>query len=319
MSDILAPKAKEGESWDVIIIGSGPAAFTAAIYTTRGAVSTLVLAGEKWGGQLMNTTVVDNFPGFPDGIQGSGLMMKMRKQAERFGAQILEKKVTKVDFSKKPFELFTQEKKYLTNSVVVATGALIRWLNVPGEKELIGRGVSTCASCDAPFFKDKKVAVVGGGDTAMEEALVLTRYANEVILIHRRDKFRATEAMQKKVLDNPKIKVYWNTEVIELVGKQKLEKLKLKDNKTGEIKEENFNGLFVAIGHKPNSDIFEGVLEKDEKGFILVKGSHCQASIEGVFVAGDVMDSLYKQAITSAGTGCMAAMGALKYLEETKG
>ncbi len=304
--------------WDVVIIGSGPASFTCAIYTTRGAASTLILAGENWGGQLMLTTKVDNFPGFPDGIEGPELMNNMRKQAKRFGSEIINKSVTKVDFAKTPFEVFVGEEKYLAKTVVIATGAQNVWLGVPGEKELIGRGVSTCAPCDAPFFKGKVVAVVGGGDTAMEEASVLTKYASKVYLIHRRDTFRATQIMQDKVLGNPKIKIIWNTVVKEIVGTEKVEGLKLFNQSTNKTSQLPVDGVFVAIGHKPESDLFAGKLERDEKGYILPKIWHCGTSVRGVFAAGDVMDKEYKQAITSAGCGCMAALDTLKYLEEEK-
>ncbi len=312
---VFASKPKPGEAWDVIIIGSGPAALTAAIYMTRGAASTLVLAGEKWGGQLMDTTSVDNFPGFPEGIQGPDLMANMRKQAERFGTEILEKNVTKVNFIQKPFEVYVGEEKYLGKAVILATGAETLWLGVPGEKELIGRGVSTCAPCDAPFFKDKKVAVIGGGDSAMEEASTLTKYASEVTVIHRRDAFKASEAMQKKVLDNPKIKVIWNTEVTEVKGKNVVESLSLKNSQTGESSEIKVDGVFVAIGHRPDSEVFTGQIDRDEKGFIKIVSPHAHTSVPGVFVAGDVMDPYYKQAITSAGSGCAAALEVIKYLE----
>jgi thioredoxin reductase (NADPH) len=315
VSELFTKKPKENESWDVIIIGSGPAAFTAAIYATRGALSTLVIAGEKWGGQLMNTSMVDNFPGFPEGIMGPDLMTAMRKQAERFGAEIINKNVSKVDFTKKVFEIFTGEEKYTGKSVIVATGALTKWLGVKGEDKLIGKGVSTCAPCDAPFFKNKKVAVIGGGDSAMEEAHVLTKYADEVIIIHRNDSFKATEAMQEKVLNNPKIKIIWNTEVTEVLGENKLEKIKLLNNKDNKTSELEIDGMFVAIGHKPDSDIFKGQVEMDEKGFIIAKDFHCGTSVPGVFVAGDVLDKDYKQAIVASGSGCIAAMEASKYLD----
>ncbi len=310
----------EDQTWDIVIIGSGPAGLTAGIYTTRGAASTLILAGEKWGGQLMLTTTVDNFPGFPEGVQGPDLMTALRKQAERFGAVFLEKNVEKVDFNPPaggPFELTAAGIVYKAKSVIIATGADTLWLTCPGVNKLIGRGVSSCAPCDAPFFKEKKVAVVGGGDSAMEEALVLTKYANEVYIIHRRDEFRASEVMQQKVLSNPKIKVIWNTEVEEVKGTNKIEKLILKNNKDNTTLEMPVDGLFIAIGHKPQTDIFKGVVETDEKGFIIVK-DHTKTNIEGVFVAGDVHDNHYKQAVTASGFGCMAAMDTLKYLDETK-
>lgn len=299
--------------YDVCIIGSGPAGLTAAIYTTRGAASTLILGGEIWGGQLMLTTQVDNYPGFPAGILGPKLMGEMRAQAERFGAEFVGQNVTAIDITKKPFEITADKKVYSARSIIIATGAETLWLDVPGLQKLIGRGVSSCAPCDAPFFKGKKVAVVGGGDSAMEEADVLTKYASEVTVIHRRDTFRATAAMQKKVLDNPKIKVLWNSEVAEVIGDEKVEKIKINNNKTNETSEMQIDGLFIAIGHRPGSGVFKGTIETDEQGYIkIVEGS--KTGTPGVFVAGDVHDAKYKQAVTAAGFGCMAAMDALNYL-----
>jgi len=308
----------QNKIWDVAIIGSGPSGLTAAIYTTRGAASTVILAGEVWGGQLMLTTTVDNFPGFPEGIQGPELMEKMKAQAERFRAKFIPQSVTSIDISTRPFKVSTNSSVLSTRSVIIATGAQTTWLDAPGVKELIGKGISSCAPCDAPFFRDKKVAVVGGGDSAMEEASVLTKYASEVTIIHRRDAFRASAAMQEKVTSNPKIKILWNSEVVEAVGDQKLEKLVINNNKTGETMDFPIDGLFVAIGHKPNSDIFKDIIKTDEKGFITAYegDKHCGTSVEGIFVAGDVMDKDYKQAITSAGMGCIAAMETLKWLEE---
>lgn len=317
--EIFAPKpVNAGEPWDVVIIGSGPASLTAAIYTTRGAASTLILGGEKWGGQLMLTTTVDNYPGFPEGIDGPELISRMRKQAERFGAEFVEKNAIKVDFGKNPFQVSTAESDYLARSVVIATGAQFKWLDAPGVQNLIGRGVSSCAPCDAPFFKNRKVAVVGGGDSAMEEALTLVKYASEIAIIHRRDTFRASAAMQKKVLSNPKIKVIWNSEVTQAVGSQKLEKVILKNNKDQTTSELVLDGLFVAIGHKPDSEIFSGPIEIDERGYIVVE-NHTTTNIPGVYVAGDVHDDHYKQVVTAAGFGCQAALDVLKYLEEIKG
>jgi len=318
MGEVFSTKPKEGESWDVIILGSGPAALTAAIYTTRGSASTLIIGGEKWGGQLMLTTMVDNFPGFPEGVQGPDLMQNMRKQAERFGAQFLEKNATEVELTKKPFTVSVGTEKYLAKALIVATGAETLWLDAPGVKELIGRGVSSCAPCDAPFFRDKKVAVVGGGDSAMEEAFVLTKYASEATIIHRRDAFRASSAMQQKVVNNPKIKIMWNSEVAQAKGADKLEGLVIKNNKDGSTTELPFDGLFVAIGHKPLSDLFAGKLTIDEKGCIknFYDKYHSATSVAGVFVSGDVLDSQYKQAATSVGTGCIAGMDAIKFLEE---
>lgn len=317
MGEIFAPKPKVGESWDVAIIGSGPAALTAAIYTTRGAASTVIFGGEKWGGQLMLTTTVDNYPGFPDGIQGPDLMAAMRNQAERFGAEFRQINVEKVDLNKSPFEIVARGETIFSKSVIIATGASTLWLDAPGIGQLIGRGVSSCAPCDAPFFKDKKVAVVGGGDSAMEEALTLAKYATEVTVIHRRDALRASQAMQQKVLSDPKIKVLWNTEVAEAKGQSKLESLSLKNNKTGETTQFSVDGLFIAIGHKPETDIFKGPIEVDKLGYIVVS-DHTKTNIEGVFVAGDVHDSHYRQAITAAGFGCMAGMDVLRHLEEVK-
>jgi thioredoxin reductase (NADPH) len=315
----FAQKPKDStEPWDVVIIGSGPASLTAAIYTTRGAASTLILGGEKWGGQLMLTTEVDNYPGFPEGIEGPELMQKMRKQSERFGAEFIEKNVDAVDFGKEHFELIAGETKYLAKSVIIATGAETKWLGVPGEDKLRGRGVSSCAPCDAPFFKDKDVAVIGGGDSAMEEALVLTKYSKSVTIVHGREEFRASAAMQKKVLENKKIKVIWNAKVKELVGEQKLEKVLLENTETGETSELVVEGAFVAIGHAPSTDIFKDKVELDEKGYIVVR-NHTKTSIEGAFVAGDVHDYYYRQAVTAAGFGCMAGMESLKYLDEAKG
>lgn len=348
--DQFAQKPAEGQPWDVVIIGSGPAALTAAIYTTRGAASTLILGGEIWGGQLMLTTLVDNFPGFPEGIQGPELMQKMRKQVERFGAKFVEKNAESINFGKSPFEIESGEKKYLAKSVILATGADTKWLGVPGEERLRGKGVSSCAPCDAPFFKDKETIVVGGGDAAMEEALVLSKYATKVTIVHRRDEFKASQAMQKKVFENNKIQILWDTEISEIMGEERLEKVRLKTKSEsrqyqklieGEIGrfqgkilqdsssdrltqgekwllwEKPVDGLFVAIGHAPSTKIFIGKVETDEKGYLIKKqeeGYHSLTSIPGVFVAGDVHDYHYKQAITAAGFGCQAGMDALKYL-----
>lgn len=312
---IFAPKPLQNEPWDVLIIGSGPAALTAAIYTTRGAASTVIIGGEKWGGQLMLTSTVDNFPGFPDGIDGPELMTKMRSQAERFGAEFIEKYVESVDFSTSPYTITANEKTYLAKSVIIATGAQNKWLGVRGEQELLGRGVATCAPCDAPFYKNKRVAVVGGGDTAMTEALVLTKYASEVFILHRREELRASVAMQEKVKSNPKISILWNTEVREIVGETKVEKLKLYNNKENKEDELSVDGIFIAIGHHPDSRLFKGPIAMDERGYISVT-NNTHTNIEGVFVAGEVHDDCYKQAITTAGYGCMAGMDALRYLDK---
>ena len=303
--------------WDVAIIGSGPAGLTAGIYTTRGAVSTIILGGDVWGGQLMLTSLVDNFPGFPEGIMGPELMEKMKAQAVRFGAEFVPSNVTSVDFKVYPFVLKTTEKKIKARSVIIATGAETKWLGVKGEKELIGRGISSCAPCDAPFFREKNVLVVGGGDSAMEEALVLTKYAKKVTIIHRRGEFKASKAMQEKVFANKNIDVIWNSEVVEVLGDQKFEGLKLKNNKTGKESELKADGVFVAIGHSPSSEIFKGLVDLDEKGYVVLKEGS-RTNIEGVFVSGDIHDHTYKQAVTAAGFGCMAGMEALNYLVDKK-
>lgn len=300
--------------YDVIIIGSGPAGLTAAIYTTRANLKTLIIAGSKWGGQLMLTTLVENFPGFPQGIQGPELMLNMRKQAEYHGTEVVEKDFKEGDFTKRPYTVTADGSTYEGKSIIIATGADNKWLNIKGEKELIGRGVSTCAPCDAPFFRNKNIIVVGGGDTAMEEALVLTRFANHVTLVHRRSALRASHAMQEKARSNPKISFIFDTEVIELLGEAKVTGVKLKNNKTEEVSEMSIDGVFVAIGHAPNSSVFKGI-KLDENGYIVVH-DHTRTNIEGVFVAGDVHDAKYRQAITAAGFGCAAALEVEKWLRE---
>ncbi len=292
--------------YDVIIIGSGPAGLTAAVYTTRANLKTLVIAGGKWGGQLMLTTVVDNYPGFPQGIQGPDLMLAMRKQAERFGTEFIDEDFSEGDFDSNPFKIKAGKKTYEGKAVIIATGADTKWLDVPGEKEKIGKGVSSCAPCDAFFFKNKNVIVVGGGDSAMEEALVLTSFADSVAVVHRSETLRASQIMQDKAKKNPKIKFLFNTEVTKILGDEKVTGTELKNNKTGEVSKMDLDGVFVAIGHIPNTIKFKGV-EMDEKGYIKVK-DHTRTNIDGVFVAGDVHDSHYRQAVTAAGFGCMAAL-----------
>lgn len=304
------------DPWDVAIIGSGPAGLTSAIYTTRGAASTIIFGGESWGGQLQLTTEVDNFPSQP-GIMGPDLMQKMKDHALSFGAEFVQKKVSLIDVAKSPFMLTVDGQEYYSRTIIIATGAETKWLDVPGLQNLIGRGISSCAPCDAPFFRDKKVAVVGGGDSAMEEALVLTKYASEVILIHRRDSFRASSAMQQKVLNDPKIKVMWNTEIVKVNGEDRVQSLALRNNKDNKTTELTIDGLFVAIGHTPTTKIFEGKLELNNKGYV-VAHDRTKTSIPGIFVAGDVEDFRYKQAITAAGFGCMAAMDTLNYLAEVQ-
>ena len=303
--------------YDVIIIGSGPAGLTAGIYTTRANLKTLVIAGVKWGGQLQLTTLVENYPGFPDGIQGPDLMMAMRKQAERFGAEIADADFASGDFEKAPFKVSTAEKTFEGKSVIIATGADTKWLDVKGEKEKIGRGVSSCAPCDAFFFKNKKVIVVGGGDSAMEEALVLTNFAKEVMIVHRREEFKASQIMLDRARKNPKIKFLLNSEVTEVLGENNVTGVKIKNNKTGEASQMSIDGIFVAIGHLPNTQVLKGI-DLDEQGYIIVH-DHTGTNREGVFVAGDVHDSHYKQAVTAAGFGCMAALEVERWLRNLEG
>jgi thioredoxin reductase (NADPH) len=298
----------------VIIIGSGPAGLTAAIYAARANLRPLVLAGGMYGGQLMLTTEVENYPGFPDGIMGPELMIKFREQAERFGARIENVDATSVDFSKRPLIVRTDDAAYETKSVIVATGASARWLGIPGEERLRGRGVSTCATCDGAFFRGKHIVVIGGGDSAMEEALFLTRFGHKVTVIHRRDHLRASKIMADRALAHEKIQFIWNTVVEEAVGQDTLEALKLHNIVDGTRYDFAADAMFIAIGHDPNTAIFRGQLELDKAGYIQSPDGVC-TNVEGVFVAGDVYDIRYKQAITAAGLGCRAAMDAEKYLE----
>jgi thioredoxin reductase (NADPH) len=298
----------------VVIIGSGPAGLTAAIYAARANLRPLVYAGGLYGGQLMLTTDVENYPGFPDGIMGPDLMMKFREQAERFGAQIENVDVTSVDFSQRPFVIRTAEGETLAETVIVATGASARWLNVPGEERLRGRGVSTCATCDGAFFRDRHIVVVGGGDSAMEEALFLTRFGSHVTVIHRRDALRASKIMAERAYAHEKISFIWNTAVEEVLGDEIVTGLRLRNLVDGTVSELAADALFIAIGHDPNTGIFKNQLELDAKGYIVTPDG-TTTNVEGVFVAGDVSDIRYKQAVTAAGAGCKAAMDAEKYLE----
>lgn len=298
--------------YDVIIIGSGPAGLTSAIYTTRAALKTLVLAGEKWGGQLQLTSLVENFPGFPEGIQGPDLMLNMRKQAEHHGAEVKDVNFTTGDFTKRPFTIKAGEETYEAKAVIIASGADARWLGVPGEQERIGKGVSSCATCDSMFFRNKNIFVVGGGDSAMEEALVLAKVANSVTVIHRRDSLRASEIMQKRAKENEKISFLFNSEIVEVKGEGRVQSALVKNSKTGEIKDMPVDGIFVAIGHIPNTKQFQGV-DLDSEGYIAVK-DHYHTNIAGVFTAGDVHDRSYRQAITAAGFGAAAALEAEHWL-----
>jgi thioredoxin reductase (NADPH) len=298
----------------VLIIGSGPAGLTAAIYAARANLEPIVLAGSTPGGQLMLTSEIENYPGFPDGIDGPEMMGRFRAQAARFGSHIVDVDVDRVDFSSRPFRAWARGVEYRAESVIIATGASALWLNIESEQRLRGRGVSACATCDGFFFRDREIAVVGGGDSAMEEANYLTRFASKVHLLHRRDGFRASKIMIDRTYGNPKIEVHTNTTIDEVLGDTKVEGLRLKDTRTGDLREMPVGGLFIAIGHKPNTDVFAGWLDTDEKGY-LVAHEHTSSRIPGVFIAGDVNDHRYRQAVTAAGDGARAAIDAERWLE----
>ncbi len=302
---------------DLIIIGSGPAGYTAAVYAARAELEPLVFTGEKSGGQLMNTTMVENWPGAKDGVMGPDLMIEMREQAKKFGAEIIDKNAIKVELTEGVKKVFVGDEMYEAKAVIIATGAEAIMLNVPGEQELMGKGVAVCAVCDAPFYKDKVTFVIGGGDAAVEDAIALTKHAKKVYLVHRRDELRASKIMDKRAKENEKIEILWNMELKEVIGTEKVEKVKLFNNKESKDIEMEADGVFLAIGHKPATKMFKDQLTLDEKGFIKVDMNYpavTKTNIEGVFAAGDVVDYRYQQAVTAAAMGCQAALDAEKYL-----
>ena len=306
----------ESEHRRVLIVGSGPAGYTAAIYTARAGLEPLMLAGLNFGGQLMITTDVENFPGYPDGVTGPEMMEEFQKQAERFGTQVLLEDATSVDFSSRPFKVSTDTTQYTADCVIVATGASARWLGLDSEKRLLNNGVSACATCDGALFRNKPMAVIGGGDTAMEEALFLTRFATQVTLVHRRGELRASKVMQERALAHEKIDFAWHSEVEEILGEEYVTGIRLRDVRDGSTRELDLEAVFVAIGHQPTTALFENQLEMDGARYLKVEAGTTRTSIEGVFACGDVADSVYRQAVTAAGTGCMAAIDAERWMAE---
>ncbi|MDQ4012520.1 MAG: thioredoxin-disulfide reductase [Thermoproteota archaeon] len=315
--DPVSNKPAASQTYDVVIIGSGPAGYTAGIYTSRAKLKTRIVSGTLPGGQLMTTSEVENYPGFPNGIFGPELMMNMRQQAERFGTCIVDDEVIRVDFNKRPFEITSHSETCEAHSVIVCTGASPRKLGIPSEEQFAGRGVSYCATCDGPFFKGEDIVVVGGGDTALEEATFLTKFGRSVRLVHRRASLRASKILQQKAFENPKIEFLWNRVISTIEGDRKVGAVTVKDVENGLEQRLPAGGIFVAIGHEPNTAIYKGQIELDNKGYIILK-NHTATNIEGVFAAGDVHDFRYRQAITAGGFGCMAALDVEKWLTERK-
>ena len=315
-AQVQAPKPPERQTaYDVVIVGAGPAGYTAGIYCSRAGYKTAIISGILPGGQLVNTTEVENYPGFKDGIMGPDLMADMREQTKRMGAKIIDDEAVNVDFRRKPLKVLTASEEYEGRAVIIATGASPRKLGLESEKEFSGRGVSYCATCDGPFFRGQEMVVVGGGDSAMEEALFLTKFASTVHIVHRRDRLRASRIMHERALDNEKIRFHLNSVVTRISGEQKVGSVSLKDTKTGQESRMDAGGVFVAVGHVPNTALFAGQVELDQDGYVVVK-ERSQTSAEGVFAAGDVHDRRYRQAVTAAGYGCMAAIDVDRYLSE---
>jgi thioredoxin reductase (NADPH) len=309
----------DNEIRELIIIGGGPAGYTAALYSARADMQPLLIEGFQWGGQLMITSDVENYPGYADGVMGPKMMEDFRLQAQRFGAEFVTDDVTKVDFSEQPFRVWVHDHEYRAKAVIIATGAKARWLGLDSEHRLKGRGVSACATCDGAFFKNKHIYVVGGGDSAFEEALFLTRFGIKVSIVHRRDEFRASQIMVNRAIANDKIEFITNAEVAEVLGDAKISGLRLRDTRTGETRDVEAGGLFVAIGHEPNTKLFVDQLDHDENGYLITQPRSTETNVPGVFAVGDVQDHVYRQAVTAAGSGCMGALDAERYLAELEG